>query len=93
MRVNWRQKLFAAVIVGITYGFYLRHAWEERAKAGREAFLRYEAGRWEHYYARPHHELFFIAGVVLSLAFIGLYEGITVALIRMGPPADSQSKN
>jgi hypothetical protein len=70
-------KFLTAVTFGALFGQYIQTDHEKWHRLGREAFLSYQAHRFDHYMANPSAGTnYLVVCVILALGLGVLYEGV-----------------
>jgi hypothetical protein len=79
-------RVLSAVALGLLLAAYISHSYSKWGRLGREAFLTYEAGRFDRYMT-PGHPLsvpiFATLAIVIFVA--ALYEGLALLFLKIAP--------
>jgi hypothetical protein len=79
-------RVLSAVTLGLLFAAYIAHSYAKWGRLGREAFLTYQAGRFDRFMA-PGHPLsvsvFGMLGITIFAA--ALYEGLATLFSKIAP--------
>jgi hypothetical protein len=77
-------RVLSAVILGLLLAAYIGHSYSRWGRLGREAFLTYEAGRFDRYMA-PGHPLSvpIFATLAITIFVATLYEGLATLFSKI----------
>jgi hypothetical protein len=83
LRLN---KIFAALISGVLLAIYINHDYSKWGRLGRDAFLTFEAGRFDRYMG-PNHRISgtVIGSLVITAIAIFCYEFMSAAFAKFLP--------
>jgi hypothetical protein len=94
MNPNPINRVGAAVILGVTFGWYTHHEYVRWNLLGREAFIAHEVQRFEQYMAVPRPMGFTIfGGVVVAIGLFGIYELLVLLLSKALKDTSSAGEN
>ena len=75
-------KIAAAAILGWLFTLYVHHDYAKWHLAGRQAFLSFQANRYDTKMFGPHAPGFLVF-IILSLIIFGMYELIALAVFKI----------
>ena len=84
MRLS-KQRVIAAVLIGILIGIYRYHDYATWNGRGRDAFISHQLQRFDRYMLHPHFVSALITTVMAYGLFLGLYELIVAGVSKIAP--------
>jgi len=87
-------RVIAAVILGLFGGWFIRHDLDKWHSLGRDAFMAYQAHRFDvTYVALPPAAFTIVFTIALTILLIGCYEVLVFALSRVIKPTVETARN
>ncbi len=77
-------RFVAAMLIGMSFGFYVHHDYLKWSQRGRDAFLAYQAHRFDRFMLSPHPTIVTVFAFTLVLGLsLGVYELLAAGLVKM----------
>jgi len=90
MKSSGTARVLATLFLGVIFGTYIHFdqmRWQGR---GRDAFLAYQGHRFDRIALHHSGASMLVAGVILAMIAVGLYEVVVIGITKVLPPSTDE---
>ena len=80
-------RMISALVCGLLFGRYIHHDYMKWNQRGRDAFLAFQANRFDHFMSPPHAAWITVTAMSLVvILFLAVYELVALGISKMFRP-------